>query len=48
MRKISKLEVAAVNKSWKGSLPPEDWKKIDDAYSKARLDLVTYIIEHTL
>lgn len=48
LRRIDKLEKAAIERSWKGSKPPEDHAKIEQDYKKARLDLINYVIEHVL
>lgn len=48
LRRIDKLEKAAIEKSWIGSKPPEDHAKIEQDYKKARLDLISYVIEHVL
>ena len=48
MRRIAALENAAINRSWKGSLPPEDHAKVERAYRKARLALVEYVVERVL
>lgn len=48
MRKITKLEKAAVEESFKESQPLEDHKAIKRKLYNARLDLVTYVLEHTL
>ena len=48
MNRIDKLEKAAVELSWKGSHPPEDHPKIEQAYREARLKLIDYVLEHVL
>lgn len=48
LRRIDKLEKAAIERSWKGSQSPEDHEKIEQNYKKARLDLISYVIEHVL
>jgi hypothetical protein len=48
MNRIDKLEKAAVDLSWKGSHPPEDHPKIEQAYTEARLKLIDYVLEHVL
>lgn len=48
LRKITKLEQAAVAQSWAGSCPPEEHEKLDKDYQKARLALINYVVEHSL
>lgn len=48
IRRIDKLEKAAIDKAFMGTQPPEDHHKIEQAYKKARLDLINYVIEHVL
>ena len=48
LRRITALEKAAVAQSWAGSQPPEDRDELDKKYQKARLALISYVIEHAI
>ncbi|QIG70493.1 hypothetical protein PP744_gp030 [Rhizobium phage RHph_N38] len=48
MRRIERLQKAAVEDSWKGSKPPEDHAKIERELYNARLALINYVIEHCI
>lgn len=47
MRYIQKLlkdfEQAAIDKSWKGSMHPDDWDDVEKNYKDAKKKLVRYI-----
>lgn len=48
LRRITALEKAVETRSWAGAQPPEDRDALDRKYQKARLALISYVMEYAL
>ena len=42
-RAIKRFENAVINKTWKGSQPPETWDEIEETYKRAKEHLFASI-----
>ena len=43
---LKEFEKAAINISWKGSQPPEDWEAIDEDYINAKQAIINYVAKN--